>query len=96
MVNIQPKVSLQLVKSVVSQLLDKSKVPLILGGDHSLIYPVLQAYSEHFSKIGVIYFDAHTDVDEPSEMLSNWSVFSKICALSNVENIVNVGARYGI
>ncbi|WP_408009623.1 formimidoylglutamase [Pseudalkalibacillus sp. A8] len=37
-------------------------VPIILGGDHSISYPSISAFSENRKKVGVIQFDAHHDL----------------------------------
>ena len=33
-----------------------------LGGDHYITYPILKAYAEKFGPLGVIHFDAHSDL----------------------------------
>ena len=46
-----------------------ARTPLIIGGDHSLsigsIAGVTQFYAEHKKKIGVIWLDAHGDINTP-------------------------------
>jgi guanidinobutyrase len=38
-------------------------VPLVLGGDHSVAWPVVAAVAEgRASKLGILHFDAHTDL----------------------------------
>ncbi len=37
-------------------------VPIVLGGDHSISYPSIRAFSENRRKVGVIQFDAHHDL----------------------------------
>jgi len=39
-------------------LLDKGALPVVLGGDHAISYPVVRAYSE---PLHVFHFDAHMD-----------------------------------
>ena len=33
-----------------------------LGGDHYITFPILKAYAEKFGPVGVIHFDAHSDL----------------------------------
>jgi agmatinase len=33
-----------------------------LGGDHYITYPILRAYAEKYGPMGVIHFDAHSDL----------------------------------
>jgi agmatinase len=35
---------------------------IVLGGDHYITYPILRAYAERFGPMGVIHFDAHSDL----------------------------------
>jgi agmatinase len=37
------------------------KVPVVLGGDHSLTLPVIDGLAAHHRAIGVLHFDAHHD-----------------------------------
>jgi agmatinase len=43
---------------------DRSPVPIILGGEHSLTLPVMQAFTAHYPKgsLGIVHFDAHADL----------------------------------
>ncbi|KGE71436.1 agmatinase [Spirochaeta lutea] len=48
---------------------DGDKVPVILGGEHSITYPVMQAMVEKYGpdNIGVVQFDAHADLRDRYE-----------------------------
>jgi agmatinase len=35
---------------------------ITLGGDHYITFPILKAYAEKFGPLGVIHFDAHSDL----------------------------------
>jgi agmatinase len=35
---------------------------VVLGGDHSITFPILQAYADRFGPMAVIQFDAHSDL----------------------------------
>ncbi|WP_414703599.1 formimidoylglutamase [Pseudalkalibacillus sp. SCS-8] len=37
-------------------------IPVVLGGDHSISYPSIKAFSEQKEKVGIIQFDAHHDL----------------------------------
>lgn len=37
------------------------KIPISLGGDHSITTPILKALSKKYGKISLVYFDAHPD-----------------------------------
>lgn len=40
-------------------------IPLTMGGDHTLSYPILQAMKEKYGKICLVHIDAHTDLYGP-------------------------------
>ena len=52
-----------------SNLFRESDIPLILGGDHSIAMATLSGVSSHFrnqkQEIGLIWFDAHADINTP-------------------------------
>lgn len=42
--------------------LDIGKIPVLLGGEHSISYGALKACKEKYGNIGVVQFDAHADL----------------------------------
>jgi arginase len=53
----------------VEKVLDEGGVPLVLGGDHSIGMGTVTGVASHFRKrqqeIGLIWFDAHADINTP-------------------------------
>lgn len=53
----------------VKQILQDGRVPVILGGDHSIAIGTFSGISSHFrakdEEIGLIWFDAHADINTP-------------------------------
>jgi len=49
--------------------LEEGKFPLVLGGDHSVAVGTVAGVSKHFragkQKVGIIWIDAHTDMNTP-------------------------------
>lgn len=43
----------------------KKRFPLILGGDHSIAIGTLAGMANHYENLGVIWFDAHGDINTP-------------------------------
>lgn len=70
--------------------------PLFLGGDHSVTYPIVKAFSEVYPKNpGIIIFDAHPDAENDFMPPSQEDL---LCTLVNQniikkENIILVGTR---
>lgn len=59
-----PVTSHQAIHDLVSQVLAQGVIPIILGGDHSIAEPDIQACAEHFGPVGLVHFDTHTDTGE--------------------------------
>jgi arginase len=47
----------------VSKVVEQGSFPLILGGDHSIAIGSLAGLAKHYSNLGVIWFDAHGDLN---------------------------------
>jgi len=45
----------------VFHLVSNNKIPIVIGGDHSITTTILQAIGDSIGKIGLLYFDAHPD-----------------------------------
>lgn len=54
--------SLAIIETAVAQLLDKNQRPFIMGGDHLITLPALQAFSKRFPGLTVVHIDAHADL----------------------------------
>jgi arginase len=54
---------------IVNDVVEKGQFPLVLGGDHSVaagtVAGVAHAFRRHNQKIGVIWIDAHADMNTP-------------------------------
>jgi len=72
-------------------------VPVTLGGDHLIAYPIIRAAAEKHGKIALIHVDAHSDTGEHmmGERLAHGTPFR--CAwedeLLNNEKVVQIGLR---
>lgn len=49
----------------VSHVVEKQHLPLVLGGDHSIAIGTVAGLSTHYKNLGVIWFDAHADLNTP-------------------------------
>lgn len=77
-----PRENLQ---KLITDLVANNKIPIVIGGDHSITSTVLQAAGDIHGKLGLFYFDAHPDfvsstTDYYGSVLtdsSRWIDFSK-------------------
>lgn len=50
-----------------SEIVEKGNFPLTLGGDHSIAVGSISGISQHYENLGVIWYDAHGDLNVPEE-----------------------------
>jgi agmatinase len=77
-------------------LLDQDKTAVILGGDHSVPFGAMRAYSERYPGMGILHLDAHADLREAYEGFtwSHASIFHNVMTrLPKVSKLVQVGVR---
>jgi agmatinase len=73
----------------VRAILARKAFPVVLGGDHSITFPVVRAYN---LPLTVIHFDAHLDTwDAAPGNLDHSSWVNRVAALKTVKNIIQVG-----
>ncbi len=79
----------------VSTALERGARVLSLGGDHSVTYPILRAFSRMHKGLTLLHFDAHPDIyDEfDGNRLSHASPFARIMEEGLVSRLVQVGIR---
>ncbi len=58
-------------KNIVYEIISDGKIPIIIGGEHSLTPFVVKGFEKHFDSIDVVVLDAHLDFREEYEGLKN-------------------------
>ena len=83
------------IEKAISLLLEHGLKPISLGGDHSITYPIIRAFSKQFQKLNILQFDAHPDLyDEvQGNRYSHGSPFARIMEEGLVDRLVQVGIR---
>jgi agmatinase len=78
----------------VAAILSKKALPLIVGGDHSVTFPIMRAYEGH-GPITVVQFDAHLDYrdDAGGVRYGHGNVLRRVRELPFVEKVVALGIR---
>jgi len=77
-------------------LLDDRKMPVVLGGDHSVPFGAIRAYAERFPSMGILHLDAHADLRDAYESFtwSHASIFHNVMTkLTKISKLVQVGVR---
>ncbi|HMA52950.1 MAG TPA: arginase family protein, partial [Acidobacteriota bacterium] len=87
--------SFALIEKAVAAILAKGATPIIIGGDHSITYPVLKAFAGSFKPLDVLHFDAHPDLYEDlyGDRLSHACPFARILEDGLAASVVQIGVR---
>jgi len=56
--------ALDIVYEATKTIINDNKLPMMIGGEHLVTYPVLKALHEKYNDLHVIHLDAHTDLRE--------------------------------
>ncbi len=74
---------------------EDGEVPLALGGDHAVTFPLVEAAATCFGPVTILHFDAHPDLydDFAGNPRSHASPFARICEAGHARRLVQVGIR---
>ncbi|TCT11003.1 agmatinase [Paralcaligenes ureilyticus] len=71
--------------------------PVTLGGDHTIVLPILRALHKKYGKIGLIHVDAHADVNDTmfGEKIAHGTPFRRAVeeGLLDCNRVVQIGQR---
>jgi agmatinase len=84
-----------LIAAAVARAAADGAVPLVLGGDHSITLPVLEALAAAHGAVDILHFDAHPDLydDFEGNPRSHASPFARIMERGLARRLVQVGIR---
>lgn len=79
----------------VAEAIRAGAVPVVLGGDHSVTVPVVQALAAAHGPVSILHFDAHPDLydDFEGDPRSHASPFARIMESGLASRLVQVGIR---
>lgn len=82
----------------VKGLLEDNKKPLLVGGEHLVSLPAIEALHRRYSDLHLIHFDAHTDLreDYKGETLSHATVIRRVWDTLGDGKIFQFGIRSGM
>lgn len=86
--------NVRVIEAGVRSILEGGALPVVIGGDHSISYPVIRAFSGS-DPLTIVLFDAHLDYrDEVLGLkLTNNSPFRRAQELPFVQQIITIGVR---
>lgn len=80
------------IDEVYDQISSKSKIPITIGGDHSITSHVLKAISNKIGKFSLVYFDAHPDFNSSTTNYYG-SVFNDVLPHIDIDSSIQIGIR---
>lgn len=89
------KQGFELIRDAVYKELERGIKCLSIGGDHSITYPIIDAYSSYFQNINILHFDAHPDLYDNFENnpYSHASPFARILENQLSKKLIQIGIR---
>ncbi|XP_074781233.1 guanidino acid hydrolase, mitochondrial [Athene noctua] len=89
--------SCRLIRESYQRIVASGCVPLTLGGDHTITYPILQAMAEKHGPVGLVHVDAHTDTGDRAlgEKIYHGTPFRRCVeeGLLDCSRVVQIGIR---
>ncbi|GGB57622.1 arginase family protein [Deinococcus soli (ex Cha et al. 2016)] len=93
--SLEPELARQRISAAAEIVRDRCSLPVFLGGDHSVTYPILRAFAG-VPDLHVVQLDAHLDFTDSRNdtRFSNSSPFRRACEdLPNLVHITTIGLR---
>ncbi|ANY66388.1 agmatinase [Paenibacillus algorifonticola] len=89
--------SLEIIGEFVRGVLNDGKMPVGMGGEHLVSWPIFQEVYAKYPDLAIIHFDAHADLRESyeGEPLSHSTPLRKAAGLLGGKNIYQFGIRSG-
>ncbi|TQR21124.1 agmatinase [Psychrobacillus vulpis] len=90
--------SLDIIAEFIGQLMKDGKVPVGMGGEHLVSWPVMKTVADNYKDLAIIHMDAHTDlrVEYEGEPLSHSTPIRKIAEYIGPKNVYSFGIRSGM
>ncbi len=89
--------SIDMIKLTYKDIIKDGCIPLSMGGDHTVVLPILRAMKEKYGPVGVIHVDAHSDINDhqSGEKIAHGTPFRRAVEENLVEpkRVVQIGLR---
>ena len=76
-------------------LLRRGARPILLGGEHSITYPIIEAFAEQYPDLTIVHFDAHPDLynDLNGNPYAHGCPFARIMERGLAGRLIQIGIR---
>jgi agmatinase len=80
------------IEAVIEKIVSRSKIPISIGGDHSITTQIIKSVSKKYGPISLAYFDAHPDFVSSVQGYYG-SVFQDVLEYIDIKTSIMVGIR---
>ena len=89
--------SVDIIEKAYDEIMQYGAAPFTMGGDHTIVLPILRALSKKHGPLGVVHVDAHADVNDTmfGEKIAHGTPFRRMVEEGLVEpkRVVQIGLR---
>ena len=89
--------SMDIVTETYDEIIEHGCVPLTMGGDHTIVLPILRAMKKKYGAVGVVHVDAHADVNDTmfGEKIAHGTPFRRAIeeGLIDGKRVAQIGLR---
>jgi len=89
--------SIPIIEAAYGEILGHRTVPLTMGGDHTIVLPILRAMRRVHGPVGLVHIDAHADVNDEmfGEKIAHGTPFRRAVeeGLLDCRRVVQIGLR---
>ncbi len=89
--------SMQIIEDFYDDLMAKAIKPLSIGGDHTVVLPILRALRKKHGPVGLVHVDAHADINDEmfGEKIAHGTPFRRAVeeGLLDCNRVVQIGLR---
>ena len=89
--------SIDIIELHYDRLLATGAIPLTMGGDHTIVLPILRALKRRHGPIGLVHIDAHADINDDmfGEKIAHGTPFRRAVeeGLLDCNRVVQIGLR---
>ncbi|HLC24711.1 MAG TPA: agmatinase [Nitrosopumilaceae archaeon] len=77
---------------VINKIVSRSKIPISIGGDHSISVEIIKSISKKYGSLSLVYFDAHPDLISSTRNYYG-SVFFDVLPFIDLKSSIQIGIR---
>ncbi len=89
--------TIPIIEQAYDDIIKNGCAPLTMGGDHTIVLPILRALKKKYGKIGVVHVDAHADINDHmfGEAIAHGTPFRRAIEeeLVDPKRMVQIGLR---